>query len=264
MLHTVFVQRLKWPAVAALAVWIGLGPRCPWTLAAPPEAKAADEESAEKIPPALEIYLGRRIAPTMSHLGADWLVRETRAREENPGLLLDALGLQPGMVVADMGCGNGFYSLKLARRVGPKGRVLAVDIQREMLDLLKTRARRAGLPNIEPILGTVIDPKLPEGQVDMALLVDVYHEFSHPVHMLAAIRKSLAPGGVLVLVEFRAEDPEVPIKELHKMSKQQMHKEMTANGFKLVRTFDDLPWQHVMFFAVARDSNADTKRGTKK
>jgi ubiquinone/menaquinone biosynthesis C-methylase UbiE len=147
-----------------------------------------------------------------------------------------------------MGCGNGFYSLELARLVGEEGKVLAVDIQREMLQMLKERAANERIANIELIHGTVIDPKLSEASVDLMLMVDVYHEFSHPEQMLAAIRKSLKPNGRVALVEFRGEDPKVPIKPLHKMSKEQIMKEFPPNGFKLVEEFDELPWQHLMFF----------------
>jgi ubiquinone/menaquinone biosynthesis C-methylase UbiE len=148
-----------------------------------------------------------------------------------------------------MGCGNGFYTLRIAKRLGPKGQVLAVDIQPEMLTLLRERAIEAGVKNVKPILGSVIDPQLPDGSCDLILCVDVYHEFSHPEHMLRAMRKALKPDGRLVLVEFRMEDPQVPIKLEHKMSKEQILKELPPNGFKLAREFDDLPWQHVMWFA---------------
>lgn len=202
----------------------------------------------ETIPPALTHYMGREIAQTMHYRGAPWLTRDNREEEERCSLLLTNLGLKRGMTVCDMGCGNGYYTLKLAQMVGPEGRVLAVDIQPQMLEMLKRRAERAGLDNIELILGQVHDPKLPAGEVDLVLMVDVYHEFSHPEHMLAAIRESLAPDGVVVLTEYRAEDPNVPIRPLHKMSKRQIMKEFTPNGFRLVREFDRLPWQHMMFF----------------
>ncbi len=211
----------------------------------PPQPAAEEEE----LPPALTEYMGRRIAQTMHYAGAEWLIRDTREREERCSLLLTNLGAKRGITVCDMGCGNGFYALKLAEMIGPMGRVLAVDIQPEMLALLKERAAAAELKNIEPILGTLIDPKLPAGEVDLVLLVDVYHEFSHPEHMLAKIRESLSKEGVIALAEFRSEDPNVPIRELHKMSKEQIMKEFPANGFKLVREYDKLPWQHLMFFA---------------
>ncbi len=176
--------------------------------------------------------------------------------------MLAALHVKPGDTVCDLGCGNGFYTLKLAELAGEKGRVFAVDIQREMLELLKDRALEAKVVNIETVLGTFVDPKLPEGSVDLVLLVDVYHEFSHPEQMLAAIRKSLKPTGRVALVEFRAEDPEVPIKPLHKMSKAQIMTEFPPNGFKLVEEFDKLPWQHLMFFQsdVTAPSKSDSPK----
>ncbi len=217
---------------------------------APPAAaqRAADSPEAE-IPPPLEVYMGRRIARTMHYLGAEWLIRENRENEERCSLMLTNLGLKTGMTVCDMGCGNGFYALQIAKLIGAQGQVLCVDIQPKMLEFLQQRAAEAEVTNYKPILGTLVDPKLPDGKVDLILCVDVYHEFSHPQQMLAAMRRSLAPGGVVVLVEFRAEDPKVPIKPLHKMSKAQVNKELTANGFKLVKQFDRLPWQHMMFFA---------------
>jgi cyclopropane fatty-acyl-phospholipid synthase-like methyltransferase len=206
------------------------------------------EEKSDKVPPPLKFYKGREIADAMHYSGASWLVRESREREEDCTTMLKALSLKPGQTVCDMGCGNGFYTLKLAKLVGEKGQVLAVDIQPEMLSLLDERAKEAKLTNIKPILGTTVDPNLPGGKVDLILCVDVYHEFSNPEAMLAAMRKSLKPGGRVALVEFRAEDSKVPIKPLHKMSKEQILKEWPANGFKLVDQFDKLPWQHLMFF----------------
>jgi ubiquinone/menaquinone biosynthesis C-methylase UbiE len=162
--------------------------------------------------------------------------------------MLQALAVRPGQTVCDLGCGNGYHTLRLARRVGPQGKVFAVDIQPEMLEMLAERAARERITNVERIVGTVVDPKLPAASCDLVLLCDVYHEFSHPEQMLAAIRRALRPGGRIVLVEFRAEDPQVPIKEVHKMSKAQILKELPANGFVLDAEFDELPWQHVMFF----------------
>lgn len=213
-----------------------------------PLSPAVVAESDGSVPPPAKAYKGREIAQTMHYLGAPWLTRESRDREEDCKTMLAALHVKPGDVVCDLGCGNGFYTLKLAHLVGEKGRVVAVDIQREMLELLKERAAEEKVTNIEPVLGTVIDPKLPADSLDLVLLVDVYHEFSHPEQMLAAIRKSLKPTGRVALVEFRAEDPAVPIKPLHKMSKEQIMKEFPPNGFKLVEQFDKLPWQHLMFF----------------
>lgn len=224
-------------------------------LAFSPALSRADEpatagRAVEKTPPPLKFYKGREIADAMHYSGASWLVRESREREEECTTMLKALHVKPGQTVCDMGCGNGFYTLKLAKLVGEKGQVLAVDIQPEMLSLLNERAKEEKLANIKPILGTPVDPNLPERKIDLILCVDVYHEFSNPEEMLAVMRKSLKPEGRIALVEFRAEDPKVPIKPLHKMTKEQILKEWPANGFRLVEQFDKLPWQHLMFFEV--------------
>jgi ubiquinone/menaquinone biosynthesis C-methylase UbiE len=220
--------------------------------ARPPSIDFKIDRTAE-IPPAQPFYMGREIAQTMHYSGAPWLVRESRQREEDCRQLIEALAIQAGQVVCDMGCGNGFYTLELAQLVGPTGTVYAVDIQPPMLKMLSGRAAVAGLVNIKPVLGTVIDPRLPAGGVDMVLCVDVYHEFSHPVEMLAKIRECLADDGQLVLAEFRGEDPAVPIKPLHKMTKAQVRRELEANGFELAREYDRLPWQHLMFFKVREE-----------
>ena len=212
----------------------------------------------EKVPPALSEYKGRKIAATMHFNGAPWLTRESRQREEDCEAMLRELRIKPGMTVVDMGCGNGFYSLPIAKLAGEKGQVLAVDIQQEMLRLLEARAADEKITTIKTILGTVVDPRLPRQAVDLILCVDVYHEFSHPERMLAAMRKSLKPDGLLVLAEFREEDPAVPIKPLHKMSKAQVLKELIPNGFQLKREFDELPWQHLMFFGRDESWTAST------
>jgi ubiquinone/menaquinone biosynthesis C-methylase UbiE len=204
-----------------------------------------------RIPPAPPFHMGREIAQTMHYTGAPWLVRESRQREEDCRMMLDALGVQPGQTVCDMGSGNGFYTLELARMVGPEGLVYAVDIQPEMLRMLSRRAAQEGLENIRLILGSPIDPRLPAGEIDLVLCVDVYHEFSHPEAMLARIRESLAGDGKLVLVEFRGEDPAVPIKPLHKMTKAQVRSELEPAGFRVASEFDRLPWQHLLFFSAA-------------
>ncbi len=226
-------------AMAAPARWSSLHAQ---------EATANRSPVAEELPPPLTHYQGREIALTMHYLGASWLTRESRQREEDCEKMLAALKIKPGQHVCDLGCGNGFYTLPMAELVGREGRVYAVDIQQEMLHLLDERAKDAGHQNIEPLLGTPIDPQLPAGKLDLILLVDVYHEMSHPEYMLRAMRQSLQPHGRLVLVEFRLEDPEVPIKLLHKMSKEQILKELPPNGYRLVEEYDDLPWQHMMFF----------------
>ena len=208
----------------------------------PPAAKT------RRPPPALREYKGRRIAQTMHYTGAEWLTRDNREQEERCSLMLANLGMKQGMTVCDMGCGNGFYTLQLAKMTGDSGHVYGVDIQREMLKLLNQRADAQGVKNVTPVLGSFTDPRLPKGKIDLILLVDVYHEFSHPEQMLAAMREALSPEGVCVLVEFRAEDPNVPIKPEHKMTKAQIMKEWPPSGFKLVREFEGLPWQHMLFF----------------
>jgi ubiquinone/menaquinone biosynthesis C-methylase UbiE len=240
----------RWPAIIACVVAPLLVTPAPAQEILRPAKPAVTpaKPQEEKIPPGLTHYMGREIAQTMHFTGAPWLTRESRNREEEPARLMKALDLKPGQTVCDLGCGNGFYTLKLADAVGPTGKVLAVEIQQEMLDLLARRAAKTDHKNITPILGTVADPKLPENSCDLVLLVDVYHEIDHPVEVLAAIRKSLAKTGRMVLVEFRTEDENVPIKPEHKMSKAQILKEIPANGFRLVRQYDDLPWQHVMYF----------------
>lgn len=201
------------------------------------------------LPPPAETFMGRQIAQTMHFRGADWLLRETREDEENASRMLDELGLEPGMVVCDLGCGNGYHTLRIAERVGPEGKVFAVDVQPQMLSMLRRRAEKAGLDNIERIVGTVADPRLPPSSCDLILLVDVYHELSYPELILAAVRAALRPGGRVALVEFRAEDPDVPIKPLHKMSKEQIRLEWESHGFRVVGEFDELPWQHLVFLA---------------
>jgi ubiquinone/menaquinone biosynthesis C-methylase UbiE len=208
-----------------------------------------------KIPRPLTKYMGREIAQTMHYSGAEWLIRNEREREERCSLMLANLGVEPKMTICDMGCGNGFYTVQLAKMVGEDGTVLAVDVQPEMLSLLRENIDDQRIENVTPILGSFHNPRLPQEQVDMVLMVDVYHEFSHPEQMLKAIRESLKPNGVIVLVEFRAEDPDVPIKPEHKMTKVQVEREMTANGFKFVKEYDKLPWQHMLFYG--RDDSAN-------
>lgn len=226
---------------------------CCTTLWVGPSLRGQESPFPDEPPPTH--FMGREIAQTMHYTGAPWLVRESRQREEDCRLLLEALELQKGQTVCDLGCGNGFYTLEIAKQVGPKGSVYAVDIQREMLQMLMERSNQIGFRNIQPVLGSATDPNLPAGEIDLVLCVDVYHEFSYPAEMLAAIRKSLSEDGLVVLAEFRAEDPAVPIKPLHKMTKAQATKELTACGFELAREFDRLPWQHLLFFKKAADTN---------
>ncbi|MBO0932208.1 class I SAM-dependent methyltransferase [Fibrella aquatilis] len=193
------------------------------------------------------VYMGREIAQVMGHLGADWLERPERQQEERTDLLLTALALKPTDVVADIGAGTGFFSFPMARVV-PQGKVLAVDIQPEMIEYLNANKAKNKAPNVTPILGTITDPKLPANTVDLALMIDAYHEFSNPREMGEALVRSLKPGGRIVLVEYRAEDPNVPIKEHHKMTEAQAVKEMKALGLKLLKNDPRLPQQHILIF----------------
>ena len=199
-------------------------------------------------PPALTEYKGRTIAQTMHWSGAEWLMRANREQEENAALMLKELRIQPGWTICDLGCGNGYHALTMAVMTGEKGSILAVDIQQQMLDMLAARASGRGLKNIKTILGTYHNPKLPPASCDLILLVDVYHEFSHPEHQLKAMHAALKPEGRVALVEYRAEDNEVPIKPEHKMTKEQIRKEWLPMGFEIDREFDGLPWQHLIFF----------------
>lgn len=192
-------------------------------------------------------YMGRQIAHVMSHYGIDWLEREEREMEENTSLLLKNLAVKPGMVVADIGAGSGYHSALLSKMVGT-GKVFAVDVEPEMIAYLNARIKQEKLSRIVPILSTEQKVPLPENTIDMMLLVDVYHEFSFPYEMALSMRAALKPGGKLVLVEFRAEDPTVPIKTIHKMSEAQAIKEFKAAGFAFDKNIDNLPWQHCMVF----------------
>lgn len=192
-------------------------------------------------------YMGREISHVMGHLAAGWLERPEREREEKPSKLIESLKLAPDAALADIGAGSGYFTFRLAEKV-PKGKVYAVDIQQEMIDILKKKMKAEGHENVEPILSEEADAKLPEGVVDGVLLVDVYHEFAFPREMLASILKALKPGGEVYLLEYRAEDPSVPIKPLHKMSQKQAKREFEASGFRWVETLDFLPRQHFMRF----------------
>jgi ubiquinone/menaquinone biosynthesis C-methylase UbiE len=196
-----------------------------------------------------KFYMGREIAQVMGHEGIGWLERKEREQEESPAKLLELLKLKEGMVVADIGAGSGYHTFRMSPKVGAKGKILAVDIQPEMLDAIRKRAKEKEITNVEPVKGTENDPKLPEGKVDLILLVDVYHEFSQPYEMTQAMVKALKPGGRLVFVEFRLEDDKVPIKLVHKMTERQVRKEMEPHPLlKWVSSNEDLPWQHVITF----------------
>jgi len=222
--------------------------------AAEPEPKPADKPARYEVrkehdPDGIgKFYMGREIAQVMGHLAAGWLDRPEREKEEAPTKLMETLKLQPGDAVADIGAGSGYFTFRLSDRVGPKGKVYAVEIQKEMLDLIRQRMRANRVTNVEPSLGTITDPKLPAASVDLILMVDVYHEFSHPYEMTEAMVKALKPGGRLVFVEYRLEDPKVPILLVHKMSQRQVHKEMAIHPLRHVETSDLLPRQHIIIF----------------
>ena len=196
----------------------------------------------------------RKPAEVMSYLGADWLERPEREVEENTSLMLEQLGLRPGDVVADLGCGSGYHTRRIAPRVGPEGRVYAVDIQPEMLAILRRGLEAEGIENVTPILATETDPRLPEGSLDWILLVDVYHELQQPEPVLDAMRRALAPDGRVALVEFRLEGRSARhIKLDHRMSVEQVLAEWEPAGFELERLFEELPTQHLFIFRAKDD-----------
>ncbi len=194
-----------------------------------------------------KFYMGREISHVMGYLGMSWLERPERELSEMPDRVVEALGLSPGDTVADIGAGSGYFTFRISPRV-PDGRVLAVDVQPEMLAIVEQRAEELGVTNVVPVAGTETDPNLPAASVDLALMVDAYHEFSHPREMMEGIVRGLKPGGRVALVEYRGEDPTVPIKELHKMTQAQARREMAAVGLSWRETLDFLPQQHLMIF----------------
>jgi len=237
---------VTWTCLSGLVAWIT------------PSAPAADSPGSpapayELRPPSRDgigkFFLDREIAHVMGHQGAPWLERPERTDEERPDLLHSLLGLRPGLVVADIGAGTGYHAWRIAQVIGPSGRVYAVDIQPEMLSLLATNLARRSITNVVGVLGTLTDPKLPDDSIDLALMVDVYHEFDHPREMLAAITRALKPGGRVAFVEFRGEQVSVPIKPLHKMTEAQVRKEAEIQPrLRWAGTRKELPWQHLIFF----------------
>jgi ubiquinone/menaquinone biosynthesis C-methylase UbiE len=192
--------------------------------------------------------MGREISQVMGHLGAAWLERAEREQQEKPEKVLDSLGLRPGLVVADIGAGSGYFTRRLSQRVGSGGSVFAVDIQPQMLELLESRLRKEGVNNVSLVLGIEQDPRLPDESIDLALMVDVYHEFSYPYEMLRALCQALKPGGRVAFVEYKAEDPWIPIKPLHKMSAEQIRREASLHPLREVLHYRDLERQHVLIF----------------
>ena len=194
-----------------------------------------------------KFYMGREIAFVMGHQGVDWLNRPQRIEEEQPDDVVANMSLAPNHVIADIGAGSGYFSFRIAKLV-PEGKVLAVDIQPEMLALLERQKSINKVTNVEGVLGTIEDPNLPPNSIDAALMVDSYHEFSHPFEMISGIYNALKPGGRIFLIEYRGEDPNVPIRLTHKMTEEQAVKEMGVFGLEWTDTLDFLPWQHMMIF----------------
>jgi precorrin-6B methylase 2 len=256
-----FVVALVAGAVAALPV-AAATPASPAPAAAsvPATSPAAAPSGASAAPPARygrvepsfdgigKVYLGREIAHVMGWQGAAWLEREEREQEERGSRLLAELRLEPGMVVADIGAGTGYYSRRIAPLVGPQGKVYAVDVQPQMVAMLREVAQRPGLGNVIPVLGAADDVRLPEASLDLAIMVDVYHELEFPYEVLASLVRAMRPGGRIVFVEYRAEDSFVPIKALHKMSEAQVKREAAVFPLRWERTARSLPWQHVVIF----------------
>ena len=193
---------------------------------------------------------GRVFAPVMGVAGAAWLERGEREQEEAPSKAIAALDLKPGMVVADIGAGSGYYTERLSQRVGPSGRVYATDIQPGMIQLLERRVRERGLANVTTVIGAMDDPRLPPQAIDLAIMVDVYHELQEPQVFLQRLKGAFKPGGRLVLLEFRKEDPKIPILEVHKMSVAEVKQELDAEGYTLERVIDVLPWQHIIVLSI--------------
>lgn len=198
-----------------------------------------------------KFYMGREIAHVMGPGGIIWLERSARESEERPQLVLDALKIREGQTVADLGCGSGYYAFRMAQLVGRSGKVFAIDIEQRMLQFVRQRAEREAVTNIETILAMDSDPNLPPDSTDLLLMVDVYHELEHPFEVMEKVRQALKPGGRVALVEYRAEDPKVMIKAVHKMTEKQVIAEMRAAGFRHIETFRKLPLQHLVIFEKA-------------
>lgn len=238
------------PALFALLL-LFMAAACAGAQETPPDRYGSVARSVDGIG---KTYEGREIASIMGWQGAAWLERDEREREERSSLLLRELRLEPGMMVADIGAGTGYYSRRIAPRVGPDGQVFAVEVQPQLLNMLKQTAARPEYANLVPVQGTATDPELAPESIDLALMVDVYHELEFPYEMLVAIVDALKPDGRVVFVEYRAEDASVPIKALHKMSEQQIRREAANVPLQWVRTADTLPWQHVVVFRKAADA----------
>ncbi|NEP19659.1 MAG: methyltransferase domain-containing protein [Leptolyngbya sp. SIO4C1] len=238
-----WTTRLRQLAVCAAIALLSVG--CTTLPAAQPDSPYSYKSpSADGIG---KVYLGREIAQVMGHQGAYWLERPSRELEERPDMAIDALDLQPTDAIADIGAGTGYMSFRLARQV-PQGNVIAVDVQPEMIALLEAARDEQQMTNVETVLGAEDDPHLSPETLDLVLMVDAYHEFAYPREMAAALAAALKPGGRLVLAEYRAENPLIMIKRLHKMSQKQVKREMAAVGLRWLKTDERLPQQHLLFF----------------
>ncbi|MGH8187755.1 MAG: class I SAM-dependent methyltransferase [Steroidobacteraceae bacterium] len=195
-----------------------------------------------------KFYMGREIAQVMGPGGIPWLEREEREREERPQQTIEALEIRPGQTIADLGAGSGYYTFRIAPLVGPDGKVLAIDVEPTMLRVVAERARRERVANVETVRSSPSDPNLPADSVDLLFMVDVYHELEYPYEMLRRVHAALRPDGRVALIEYRAEDPKVMIKAVHKMSQRQIIKELEAAGFRHVKTVRTLPLQHLVIF----------------
>ncbi len=201
-----------------------------------------------------KFYMGREIAQVMGAGGMYWLDRPERAQEEHPEVVIQAMDLHSGDVVVDFGAGSGYFTFRIAPKVGNSGKVLAVDIQEEMLDAIRSRATSLGITNVEEVKDTETDPRLPPDSVDRVLMVDVYHELAYPYEVMTKVREALKPDGRVVFVEYRKEDASVPIKEVHKMSVEQLTREMDVVGLVRVQDVESLPWQHILIYARRDDA----------
>lgn len=222
-----------------------------WQIQIPTAVAESDEVYQERVIHSTDgigkFYMGREIAKVVGHTEVLWLERPGRELAEQPEQVLEALNLKPTDVVADIGAGTGYFSFRISSRV-PEGKVLAVDLQPEMLDIITFLKQENNITNVEPVLGNLTDPNLPQESIDLALMVDAYHEFEYPKEMMEGIVRSLKLGGRVALVEYRRENPFIPIKALHKMTQKQVHKEMEAVGLQWLETQPFLPQQHLMVF----------------
>lgn len=245
--NTNFRRPPWWVAALLLMVFLSLALLSVWALTAPAASDSVYQERPIHSRDGIgKRYMGREIAQVMGHRGAAWLERPSREWEEQPQRLIDDLDLRSSDVVADIGAGTGYFSFRIAPLV-PQGRVLAVDLQPEMLEIVEFLKQDQGVTNVETVQASLTDPHLPAG-IDLVLMVDAYHEFEYPREVMTAIASALDPGGRVVLAEYRGENPFIPIKALHKMTQRQVRKEMAAIGLRWLKTDEILPQQHLLFF----------------